>query len=60
MVLFPFAIGPDRAVLMRVGAGAIWVAALLAALLPVERLVAPDVDRGGSTRFASTACRCRW
>jgi ABC-type transport system involved in cytochrome c biogenesis permease component len=33
---FPFAIGPDRTVLMLVGAGAIWVAALLAALLPVE------------------------
>lgn len=46
VVLFPFAIGPDRAVLMRVGAGAIWVAALLAALLPVERLIAPDVESG--------------
>jgi heme exporter protein B len=46
VVLFPFAIGPDRAVLMRVGAGAIWVAAVLAALLPVERLVAPDVESG--------------
>ena len=46
VVLFPFAIGPDRVVLMRVGAGAIWVAALLAALLPVERLVAPDAESG--------------
>ncbi|MBZ6381611.1 MAG: heme exporter protein CcmB, partial [Sphingomonas sanguinis] len=46
VVLFPFAIGPDRTVLMLVGAGAIWVAALLAALLPVERLVAPDAESG--------------
>ena len=46
VVLFPFAIGPDRAILARIGPGAIWVAALLAALLPVERLVAPDAESG--------------
>ena len=45
-VLFPFAIGPDAALLARVGGGVVWAAALLAALLPVERLVAPDVDSG--------------
>ncbi|SOB79582.1 heme exporter protein B [Sphingomonas guangdongensis] len=44
--LFPFAIGPDAAVLARVGGGVIWAAALLAALLPVERLVAPDAESG--------------
>ena len=46
VVLLPFAIGPDRAILARIGPGAIWVAALLAALLPVERLVAPDAESG--------------
>lgn len=45
-VLFPFAIGPDAALLARVGGGVIWAAALLAALLPVERLVQPDLDAG--------------
>ena len=35
--LFPFAIGPDAALLARIGGGVIWTAALLAALLPVER-----------------------
>ena len=45
-VLFPFAVGPDRALLARVGGGVIWTAALLAALLPVERLVAPDQESG--------------
>lgn len=45
-VLFPFAIGPDAALLARVGGGVVWAAALLAALLPVERLVAPDVESG--------------
>jgi heme exporter protein B len=40
--LFPFAVGPDAPLLARTGAGALWMAALLAALLPVDRLVEPD------------------
>ncbi len=40
--LFPFAVGPDRPLLARTGGGALWMAALLAALLPVERLIEPD------------------
>jgi heme exporter protein B len=38
----PFAIGPDARLLGRIGAGALWIAALTAALLPIERLVEPD------------------
>lgn len=45
-ILFPFGVGPDRVLLAKVGAGVIWAAALLAALLPVERLIAPDADAG--------------
>jgi len=44
--LFPFAVGPDAGLLGATGGGALWMAALLAALLPVERLVAPDIDAG--------------
>ncbi|HEU0135516.1 MAG TPA: heme exporter protein CcmB [Allosphingosinicella sp.] len=44
--LFPFAIGPDAQLLGRAGGGALWVAALLAALLPVDRLVEPDRASG--------------
>jgi heme exporter protein B len=40
--LMPFAIGPDAQLLSRVGPGALWIAALTAALLPIERLVEPD------------------
>lgn len=40
--LVPFAIGPDPKLLERIGGGALWVAALTAALLPIERLVEPD------------------
>ena len=44
--LFPFAVGPDGPLLARTGGGALWMAALLAALLPVDRLVAPDRASG--------------
>lgn len=44
--LYPFAVGPDRALLAATGGGILWIAALLAALLPVERLIAPDGDAG--------------
>jgi len=44
--LFPFAVGPDAPLLARTGGGALWMAALLAALLPVERLVEPDRASG--------------
>jgi heme exporter protein B len=40
--LVPFAIGPDARLLERIGGGALWIAALTAALLPIERLVEPD------------------
>jgi heme exporter protein B len=50
--LFPFAIGPDPRLLARVGGGVVWAAALLAALLPVERLVAPDLEGGTIDQLA--------
>ena len=40
--LVPFAIGPDARLLARIGPGVLWIAALTAALLPIERLVEPD------------------
>lgn len=50
--LFPFAVGPDGPLLARVGGGALWMAALLAALLPVDRLVAPDAESGVLDQYA--------
>ncbi|RYD59633.1 MAG: heme ABC transporter permease CcmB [Sphingomonadales bacterium] len=52
-ILFPFAIGPDPKLLSRIGGGVIWAAALLAALLPVDRLVAPDAESGVLDQFAA-------
>lgn len=50
--LFPFAVGPDAALLARIGGGVIWAAALLAALMPVDRLVAPDIEAGVIDQYA--------
>ena len=47
VVLFPFGVGPEPAVLQRIGAGIIWVAALLAALLSLDRLFEADYQDGG-------------
>jgi heme exporter protein B len=40
--LVPFAVGPDARLLARIGQGILWIAALSAALLPIERLIEPD------------------
>ena len=45
-MLYPFAVGPEPALLARTGGGVVWVAALLAAILPLERLVATDLEAG--------------
>lgn len=51
-MLYPFAVGPDGALLARTGGGVMWVAALLAALLPIDRLVAPDAADGTLDQYA--------
>lgn len=45
-ILFPFAVGPDAKILAITGGGVLWIAALLAALLPMERLILPDYENG--------------
>lgn len=44
--LFPLAIGPGPATLGRIAPGIVWVAALLAALLPLDRLFGADFEDG--------------
>ena len=44
--LVPFAVGPDPRLLERIASGGLWIAALTAALLPIERLVEPDRVNG--------------
>lgn len=46
IVLFPLAVGPDAALLSRIAPGVVWVAALLASLLGLERLFRDDLQDG--------------
>lgn len=45
-VLFPFGVGPEAAVLARIAGGVVWVTALLAALLSLDRVFALDFEDG--------------
>lgn len=45
-VLFPFGVGTDPGMLPRIGGGIIWVVALLAAMLSLERMFAGDHEDG--------------
>lgn len=47
VVLFPFGVGPEPNVLARIGGGVVWVAALLASMLALERLFQSDYEDGG-------------
>jgi heme exporter protein B len=46
ITLVPFAIGPDLALLRRIGPAILWLGALLASLLALDRLFAGDHDDG--------------
>ncbi len=45
-VLFPFGLGGDPQLLARIAPGLVWVTALLAAMLPLDRLFAADYEDG--------------
>jgi heme exporter protein B len=59
-MLFPFAIGPDAPLLTRTGGGVIWVAALLAAILPLDRLIEPDLELGFFDQWALRGISEEW
>jgi heme exporter protein B len=46
VVLTPFAIGPEPALLVRVAPATLWIGALLASLLTLDRLLAADREDG--------------
>ena len=52
--LFPFAVGPDPVVLASIGSGIIWVAALLATLLSLDRLFQADFEDGSLDHLVLT------
>lgn len=46
VVLFPFGVGPEPNILARIAAGVLWVAALFATMLGLERLFQADYEDG--------------
>jgi heme exporter protein B len=52
IILFPFGVGPEPALLARIAAGIVWVTALLAALLSLERLFQADWEDGSLEALA--------
>jgi heme exporter protein B len=52
VILFPLGVGPEAAVLTRISAGVLWVTALLAALLSLERLFQADWEDGSLEALA--------
>lgn len=58
--LFPFGIGADPAVLTRIAPGIIWVTALLATLLSIDRLFLSDAEDGSLDQFALAPLSLMW
>jgi heme exporter protein B len=52
VILFPLGVGPEPALLARMAAGILWVTALLAALLSLERVFLSDYEDGGLEALA--------
>ena len=52
ITLFPLSIGPEPQLLARIAPGIIWVAALLASLLALERLFRDDLQDGSLEQLA--------
>jgi len=51
VTMMPFAIGPDLALLARIGPAILWLGALLASLLALDRLFATDYEDGSLDLF---------
>jgi heme exporter protein B len=54
VVLVPFGVGPEADVLRRIAPGVLWVAALLAALLSLDRIFALDAEDGALALIATS------
>ena len=52
ITLFPLGVGPESALLRRIAPGVIWVAALLAAMLSLDRLFQVDFEDGSLDQLA--------
>ena len=55
--LFPFGVGPEPQILARIAPGVLWVMALLACLLSLDRLYQADYEDGSLDDLAISSCR---
>ena len=60
VVLMPFAVGPDLALLKRIGPAILWLGALLASLLTLDRLFPADHEDGSLDLILMAARRSSW
>jgi len=52
VILFPFGVGPEPQLLARIASGVVWVTALLAALLSLDRIFLADYEDGSLEALA--------
>ncbi len=54
VTITPFAVGPDQTLLARIGPAILWIAALLATLLGLDRLLQADAEDGSLDLFLTS------
>ena len=57
VTVVPFGVGPDLKLLARIGPAILWIAALLASLLGLDRLFGADREDGSLDLSSSPASR---
>jgi heme exporter protein B len=60
VMIFPFGVGPEPALLARIGAGLLWTMALFAALLSLDRLFQQEQEDGGLEQLALAPLALEW
>jgi heme exporter protein B len=60
VMTFPFGVGPEPLLLARIAAGLLWVMALFAALLSLDRLFQQELEDGGLEQLALSPLPLEW
>ena len=60
VMIFPFGVGPEPQLLARIAAGLLWVMALFAALLSLDRLFQQELEDGGLEQLALARLPLEW
>jgi heme exporter protein B len=60
VMIFPFGVGPEPALLARIAAGLLWTMALFAALISLDRLFQQEQEDGGLEQLALAPLTLEW